>query len=249
MAATRRLVVGVSGASGIVYAVRLLNVLRAVNVETHLVVSGPGDMTRDYETALSATELRALATKAYRITDVAAPISSGSFRTLGMVIAPCSMRTLSEIAYGVTSNLLSRAADVTLKERRRLVLLVRETPLSLVHLRAMVAASEAGAIVAPPVPAFYTRPATVDDLVDHTVGRVLDLFDIDNCLAHRWGERPDDGRHARPDTPDPRRNPDDRAHDKFGQGNGDPRGLAGEASRRSGDGVGLLQARSPTSDL
>lgn len=197
---SQRLVIGVSGASGVVYAIRLLQVLRDLDIETHLVVSGPGDMTREYETAVSAAELRALATKVYKITDVGASISSGSFRTLGMVVAPCAMRTLSEVAYGVTSNLLTRAADVTLKERRRLVLLARETPLSLVHLRAMVAATEAGAIIAPPVPAFYTRPTMISDLVDHTVGRILDLFDIDNDLAHRWGEQAD----GEPSSPAPK---------------------------------------------
>ncbi len=192
----RRLVVGVSGATGVCYAITLLKALRKLEVETHLVVSGPGDMTREYETDLSAAELRALADKTYKIQDVGAAISSGSFPTLGMVIAPCSMRTVSEIAYGTTSNLLTRAADVTLKERRRLVLLARETPLSLVHLRAMVAVTEAGAIVAPPVPAFYNRPQTLDDIVSHTVARVLDLLGIDNDLAPRWGEAPDPERNS-----------------------------------------------------
>lgn len=185
---TRRMVVGISGATGIVYGVRLLQALRTLDVESHLVVTTPGEMTRDYETDLTAHDLRALAAVSYKPSDVGAPISSGSFRTLGMVVAPCSMRTLAEIASGATSNLLTRAADVVLKERRRLVLMVRETPLSLVHLRAMTAATEAGAIVAPPVPAFYARPKSLNQLVDHTVGRILDLFDLDNELASRWGE-------------------------------------------------------------
>ena len=182
--------VGISGATGIVYGACLLRVLARLDVESHLVVSAAGETTRGLETDLSATDLRGLASAAYRPSDIAAPISSGSFKTMGMIVAPCSMRTLAEIASGTTTNLLTRAADVTLKERRRLVLLVRETPLSLVHLRAMVAATEAGAIIAPPTPAFYMRPSTLDDIVAHTVGRVLDLFDIDNDLAGRWGVPP-----------------------------------------------------------
>jgi flavin prenyltransferase len=184
----RRIVIGVSGATGIVYAYRLLTALRAAQIETHLVISRAAEMARAYETDLSSSDLRAAASHVWRIHDVGAAISSGSFPTLGMIVAPCSVRTLSEIATGVTSTLLTRAADVTLKERRRLVLMLRETPLHLGHLRAMVAATEAGAIIAPPVPAFYTRPRTVDDLVDHTVGRVLDLFGVDTGLAGRWGE-------------------------------------------------------------
>jgi 4-hydroxy-3-polyprenylbenzoate decarboxylase len=188
MATPRRIVIGISGATGIVYAVRLLEALRAARIETHLVVSRAGDMTRAYETELAARDLRALADHAYAPSDVGAAISSGSFRTLGMVVAPCSMRSLAEIASGVTSTLLTRAADVTLKERRRLVLLVRETPLHVGHLRSMLAAAECGAIIAPPVPAFYAHPKTLDDIVDHTVGRVLDLFDIETDLAARWGD-------------------------------------------------------------
>lgn len=182
----RRLVVGISGATGIVLGVRLLELLRRVEIETHLVVSSAGEMTRDYETTLSAAELRALASKAYKIGDVGASIASGSYRTMGMIIAPCSARTVADIAYGTTGNLLTRAADVTLKERRRLVLLMRESPLSLVHLRAMVAATEAGAIIMPPVPAFYARPKSIDDIVDHVVGRALDLFDLDAGVVSRW---------------------------------------------------------------
>jgi flavin prenyltransferase len=184
----KRVIVGISGATGIVYGVRLLEELRAAGVETHLVTSRAGEVTRSYETPYSAKELRAKADVSYPIGDVGAAIASGSFRTRGMIIAPCSMRTLAEIATGVTTTLLTRAADVCLKERRRIVLLVRETPLTTVHLRNMLAATEAGAIVFPPVPAFYDRPTTVDDIVNHTIGRVLDLFDLDSGLIHRWGD-------------------------------------------------------------
>lgn len=189
----QRMIVGISGATGIGYGVRLLQVLRDLEVETHLVVSSPGEMTRDYETDLSAGELRELADYSYKPTDFGAAISSGSFRTMGMIVAPCTVRTVSEIAYGTTSNLLTRAADVCLKERRRLVLAVRESPLSLVHLRAMTAATEAGAIIAPPVPAFYAKPNSLAEMIDHTVGRLLDLFAIENPLAPRWGETPEGG--------------------------------------------------------
>ena len=184
----RRMVVGITGATGIVYGVRLLRALREIGVELHLVVTKPGDQTRAHEIALSGKQLRALADVTYAVDDVGAAISSGSFRTIGMVVAPCSMRTLAEVATGAGSNLLSRAADVVLKERRRLVLLVREAPLSLVHLRNMVAATEAGAVVFPPVPAFYAKPQTLNDVVDHTVGRVLDLFDLEMPGLVRWGE-------------------------------------------------------------
>lgn len=184
----KRLIVGISGATGIIYGVRLLDELHTAGVETHLVISRAGEMTRSHETPYSAQELRATADVSYPIGDVGAAIASGSFRTLGMIIAPCSMRTLAEIATGVTTTLLTRAADVCLKERRRVVLLVRETPLTTIHLRNMLTATEAGAIVFPPVPAFYDRPATVDDVVNHTIGRVLDLFDLDSGLVRRWGE-------------------------------------------------------------
>jgi flavin prenyltransferase len=188
MSPSRRMVIGMSGATGIAYGVRILEILREMDIETHLVVSSPGEMTRDCETDLAAADLRALAGVTYKPTDFGAAIASGSFRTLGMIVAPCSVRTLSEVAYGNTTNLLTRSADVCLKERRRLVLMVRESPLSLVHLRAMVAVTEAGAIIAPPVPAFYPRPKTLEQVIDHTIGRVLDLFDLDNRLAHRWRE-------------------------------------------------------------
>ncbi|WP_031524985.1 UbiX family flavin prenyltransferase [Streptomyces sp. NRRL F-5123] len=184
----RRLVVGISGATGIAYAVRALELARKAGVETHLVVTPAGQQTRAYETDLDARDLAAMADVTYRPSDVGAAIASGSFRTAGMLVAPCSMRTLSAIAYAGNDNLLTRAADVTLKERRRLVLLVRETPLTLGHLRAMQAATESGAVVMPPVPAFYLRPRSVADIVDHTVGRALDLLGIDVPELPRWGE-------------------------------------------------------------
>jgi 4-hydroxy-3-polyprenylbenzoate decarboxylase len=184
----KRIVVGVSGATGIVYAVQLLRRLKQVDIESHLVVSKAGDLTRTYETALSMNDLRDMADVNYRVGDVSAAISSGSYKTMGMIVAPCSMRTLAEIAIGMSSTLLTRAADVTLKERRRLVLLPRETPLHAGHLRNMLAITEMGGIIMPPVPAFYLKPATVDDLVDDTVCRVLDLFDVNVPGVKRWGE-------------------------------------------------------------
>lgn len=183
-----RIVVGISGASGVVYGVRLLEMLREADVETHLVMSRSAEVTLAHETSLKVADVRALADHWHQQADIGAAISSGSFRTLGMIVAPCSMRSMSEIATGVTSGLLTRAADVVLKERRRLVLMVRETPLHLGHLRTMTRLAEMGAIVAPPVPAFYARPATVADMVDQSVGRVLDLFGIDNRLVRRWKE-------------------------------------------------------------
>jgi flavin prenyltransferase len=184
----KRIVVGVSGATGIVYAVQLLRRLRQVDIESHLVVSKAGDLTRTYETALSMNELREMADVNYRVGDVSAAISSGSYKTMGMIVAPCSMRTLAEIAIGMSSTLLTRAADVTLKERRRLVLLPRESPLHAGHLRNMLAITEMGGIIMPPVPAFYLKPASIDELVDDTVCRVLDLFDINVPGVKRWGE-------------------------------------------------------------
>lgn len=189
-----RLVVGISGASGVVYGIRMLTVLRRIGVESHLVVSRSAEVTLAHETAMKVAELRALADVSYAAADIGAAISSGSFRTLGMVVAPCSVRTMSEIASGVTSTLLTRAADVALKERRRLVLMVRETPLHLGHLRTMTALAEMGAVIAPPVPAFYARPESIDDLVDHSVGRVLDMFGLDAGTLRRWGEARDDRR-------------------------------------------------------
>jgi 4-hydroxy-3-polyprenylbenzoate decarboxylase len=183
----RRIVVGISGATGIVYGLRALELLKALDVETHLVVTRAGDMTRAYETDLSAEELRSRADVVHQIGDMGASISSGSFKTMGMIVAPCTVRTMAEIASGVTTSLLTRAADVTLKERRRLVLMVRETPLTTVHLKNMLAVTEAGGVVVPPVPAFYTRPQTVDDIVTQSVARALDLFELD-VVAVRWGE-------------------------------------------------------------
>lgn len=183
-----RLILGISGASGAIYGVRALEALKELGVESHLVVSKAGELTLAAETGRSSADLAALAHARYRIGDVAAPISSGSFKTLGMLIAPCSMKTLSEIAYGTTTNLLTRAADVALKERRRLVLVPRESPLHLGHIRAMARATEIGAIVAPPAPAFYANPKTIDDLVDQTVGRLLDLFGLEWSRTRRWGE-------------------------------------------------------------
>lgn len=182
-----RLIVGISGASGVVYGVRLLQALGDLPVETHLVMTKTAEVTLAHETDFKVKDVKALADVTHSPTNLAASISSGSFRTLGMVIAPCSMRSLGEIATGISTSLLTRAADVVLKERRRLVLLVRETPLHAVHLRNMVTVAELGAVVAPPMPAFYSRPKTVEDIVDHTVGRVLDLFDLDAGIVKRWG--------------------------------------------------------------
>lgn len=189
-----RIIVGVSGASGAIYARRALEALKAAGVETHLVISKAAEMTLAYELGERARDLAALANHVYAIGDVGAPISSGSFRTRGMLIAPASVRTMSEIATGVTTSLLTRAADVVLKERRRLVLMARETPLHLGHLRTMTQLAEMGAIIAPPVPAFYAEPQSVDDIVDQTVGRLLDLFDIETPLTKRWGEDLEKGR-------------------------------------------------------
>ncbi|WID99804.1 UbiX family flavin prenyltransferase (plasmid) [Bosea vestrisii] len=185
---TPRLIVGISGASGVVYGVRALELLRAAGVETHLVMSRSAEITLAHETDLKVAQVKALADVVYAQQDIGAAISSGSFRTLGMLVAPCSIRSMSEIATGVTSGLLSRAGDVVLKERRRLVLMVRETPLHTGHLRSMTQLSEMGAIIAPPVPAFYARPGTIDEMIDHSVGRMLDLFGIEAGTVKRWGE-------------------------------------------------------------
>jgi 4-hydroxy-3-polyprenylbenzoate decarboxylase len=181
----RRLVVGISGASGIIYGVRALQMLRASGIETHLIMSRAAQITLAHETDLKVSAVEAMADKVYKAEDIGAAVSSGSFKTMGMLVAPCSIRSLSEIASGVTSTLLPRAADVALKERRRVVLLVRESPLHAGHLRSMLAVTEMGAIVAPPVPGFYTRPASVEAIVDHTVGRALDLFGLDVAIP-RW---------------------------------------------------------------
>jgi 4-hydroxy-3-polyprenylbenzoate decarboxylase len=197
MSLKNRLVVGISGASGAIYGVRLLELLQKLPVETHLVVSRAAEMTLAYELDLKPPAVRALADVSYRIGDIGAAIASGSFQTMGMVVAPCSIHSMAEIATGVTSTLLTRAADVTLKERRRLVLMLRETPLHSGHLRNMLALSEMGAIVAPPVPAFYVRPKSVADIVDHSLGRVLDLFGLDTGRVHRWGESAPKGGKAK----------------------------------------------------
>ncbi len=188
MAKTMRLVVGVSGASGAIYGIRLLDACRALGVQTHLVISRAAALTLAQETDLTPADLAAKADVAYRVGDVGAAVASGSFRTLGMVVAPCSVRTMSEIATGVTTSLLTRAADVTLKERRPLVLMVRETPLHLGHLRTMVQLAEMGATLAPPLPAFYTKPRNIAEMVDQSVGRVLDMFGLDWESVKRWGE-------------------------------------------------------------
>ncbi|MGN7870631.1 UbiX family flavin prenyltransferase [Paracoccus sp. 22332] len=182
----RRLIVGITGATGIVFGIRALQVLRELGIESHLVVSKAGEMTRDYETDLGRDELHALADVVHPIGDVGASIASGSFRTMGMLIAPCSVRTLAEVATGVTTTLLTRAADVVLKERRRLVLMVREAPLHAGHIRNMLAVTEMGGIIHPPVPAFYTHPETVADIVDHALGRALDCFGIEMPDLPRW---------------------------------------------------------------
>jgi 4-hydroxy-3-polyprenylbenzoate decarboxylase len=180
------LVVGISGASGIIFGVRLLQVLRVVNIPTHLVFSKSAAQTLKVETDISVTELKRLANVCYSNNDISAAVSSGSFKTRGMIVIPCSVRTLSEIAHGGGDSLLSRAADVVLKERRRLVLVVRETPLHAGHLRSMLAATENGAVIMPPVPAFYHRPTTLEQIIDQTVGRCLDLFNIDAGIVSRW---------------------------------------------------------------
>jgi 4-hydroxy-3-polyprenylbenzoate decarboxylase len=183
-----RLIVGISGASGAVYGIRLLEALHDVRAETHLIVSKAGGLTITRETGLTLKAVAAKADVAYAPGDIAAPVASGSFLTHGMVVAPCTIRTMSEIATGVTSSLLSRAADVTLKERRPLVLVVRESPLHLGHLRTMTALAEMGAVILPPVPAFYTAPKTVADIVDQTVARILDVLGYNWSKAVRWGE-------------------------------------------------------------
>jgi flavin prenyltransferase len=184
----KRLIVAITGASGAIYGASILKALKAVDVQSHLVISRSGQITIAHELGLSPGEIAAMADVHYKAEDIGAAISSGSFKTEGMVIAPCSIRTASEIACGVTSSLVTRAADVVLKERRRLVLLLRETPLHLGHLRTLTQLTEMGAIVMPPVPAFYAKPKSIDDMIEHTTGRALDLFGIDAGMAKRWGE-------------------------------------------------------------
>ena len=187
MKPNQRLIVAISGASGAVYGIRALEMLKAAGIESHLVVSKAATLSLEAETDLSLGDVQALADVVYKPADIGAAIASGSFCTLGMLIAPCSVKTLGEITTGVTSSLVSRAADVCLKERRRLVLMVRESPLHLGHLRSMAAVTEMGAIVAPPMPAFYTKPKSLDDMVRQSVARSLALFDIDVPMT-RWGE-------------------------------------------------------------
>jgi 4-hydroxy-3-polyprenylbenzoate decarboxylase len=194
VAEARRLIIGISGASGVIYGVRALELLKGSGIETHLVMSRAAELTLAYETTLKLSHVQALADIVHPIGDIGAPISSGSFETMGMLIAPCSVRSMSEIATGVTSTLLTRAADVVLKERRRLVLLLRETPLHLGHLRTMAAVTEMGAIVAPPIPGFYFGPQSLDDIIDQSVGRALDLFGIETGIVKRWGEPQPNGK-------------------------------------------------------
>ena len=183
-----RLIVAISGASGVTYGLRALAACRDLEVESHLVMSRSSALTLAQETTLSVADVQARADVVYRVGDVGAAIASGSYRTLGMIVAPCSVRTMSEIATGTTSSLLTRAADVTLKERRPLVLMVRETPLHLGHLRTLVKLAEMGAVIAPPLPAFYAKPATLEEMVDQSVGRALDLFGLSWAAVKRWGE-------------------------------------------------------------
>lgn len=182
----QRIIIGVSGATGIRYAITMLRTLRELNIETHMIVSSAAERTRAFESSLSMSDLRNLADFIYKVSDIGAAIASGSFKTMGMVIVPCSVKTLAEIATGVTGNLLSRAADVVLKERRRLVLMVRETPLHTGHIKNMLTVSEYGGIIAPPVPAFYTNPHTIEDIIEQTTGRILDLFGLDASCVQRW---------------------------------------------------------------
>jgi 4-hydroxy-3-polyprenylbenzoate decarboxylase len=181
-----RIVVGVTGASGAIYALRLLEKLRRPDVEIHLILSRSGEKTLYLETGKKAADLKSLADFSWPVDDISAPLASGSFRTAGMVIAPCSIHTMSSITYGITSNLLTRAADVTLKEHRRLIVMIRESPLHLGHLRTMTSLAEMGAILAPPIPGFYNHPATIEDVVDSSVDRVLDLIGLPDENARRW---------------------------------------------------------------
>ena len=185
---TNRMIVGMTGASGAIYGIRLLQVLKTLDVEAHLVMSQSAEVTLVHETVMKVSEVRQLADQWYKIDDIAAAPASGSYQTVGMIIAPCSMRTAGELASGITSNLLTRSADVAIKERRRLVLMVRETPLHSVHLGNLKTLSDLGVVIAPPVPAFYTRPKGVDEIVDHSIARVLDLFGLAPNNVLRWGE-------------------------------------------------------------
>jgi len=181
-----RLIVGISGASGIIYGIRLLEILKPLPIETHLIISKSAQLTREYETELSTSDLKGLADVYHPCNDIGANIASGSFKALGMIVAPCSMKTLAEIAHGISANLIGRAADVMLKDRRKLVLMTRESPLHLGHLENMVKVTQQGGIICPVMPAFYNNPETVDDIINHSVGRALDLFDIDPGIVKRW---------------------------------------------------------------
>ena len=190
MAPRPRLIVGISGASGTLYGVRLLELLAPLSVETHLVISRAAEVTLAHETDFKVADVKALADVCHGADDNAASLSRGSNKTLGMIVAPCSVRSMSEIATGLCGTLLTRAADVVLKEQRKLVLMVRETPLHAIHLRNMATLAELGVVIAPPVPAFYARPETLEQMIDHTLGRVLDLFDLDSGTVARWREAP-----------------------------------------------------------
>jgi 4-hydroxy-3-polyprenylbenzoate decarboxylase len=183
----RRLVIAITGASGSVYGVRLLQMLREIGgIETHLMVSEAGVLNLHHELEMDRKAIGALADVVHNVRDVGASIASGSFQSDGMIVAPCSMKTLASIAHGMSDNLITRAADVVLKERRRLVLMVRETPFNLAHLRNMTAVTEMGGIIFPPLPGFYQKPASIAEMIDHTVGRVLDMFDVEHGMAPRW---------------------------------------------------------------
>jgi 4-hydroxy-3-polyprenylbenzoate decarboxylase len=183
---SKKMIVAITGASGTIYGIRLLEALSSIGVETYLIMSDSAKITMAMETTFTPSYVESLATEVHSTKNVGASIASGSFRTMGMVVAPCSVHTMSDIAWGSTSNLITRAADVVLKERRRLILLFRETPLHAGHIKTMAQVTENGAIVMPPVPALYSNPKSIDDIIDHTVGRVLDLFDLDNDLVKRW---------------------------------------------------------------
>ncbi len=202
MPAPRRLIVAITGATGAVYGVRLLERLSATpGIETHLIVSDAANLTLHQEVGMQRRDVEALAHVVHRNRDVGASIASGSFQSDGMVVAPCSMKTLASVAHGLSDNLIARAADVVLKERRRLVLMVRETPFNLAHLRNMTAVTEMGGIIFPPLPSFYHQPNSIDEMVEHTVARVIDLFGIEHALAPRWaGMKPDTS--DAPDSPD-----------------------------------------------
>ena len=184
----QRIIVGISGASGAIYGIRLLEILRELEVSTHLIMTKSAELTISHETDWKVADVKGIADTWYPVEDIGAPPASGSFKTMGMVVAPCSMRTVGEMATGISSTLLTRAADVVLKERRKLIIMVRETPLHSVHLRNLAILSDMGAIIAPPVPAFYAMPDTIDAMVDHTLGRVLDCLDIESGKVSRWGE-------------------------------------------------------------